>query len=99
MGLAFRLDTTFNPYTTQGLSNYFVNFPAQQVASRVIDGGDPTTGCSFFDQLQTDKLSPNGWEFRWCGKKGTTKQSCQGIFPTGEFVLGTLPSSMDIMLS
>ena len=87
MGLAFRLDTTFNPYTTQGLSNYFVNFPAQQIASKVTDGGDPLAGCSFFDQLQTDKTQPNGWEFRWCGKAGSTKQSCQGIFPTGEFCI------------
>tara|TARA_Y100001937_G_scaffold90222_1_gene122024 strand:+ start:1480 stop:4689 length:3210 start_codon:yes stop_codon:yes gene_type:complete len=87
MGLAYRLDTTANPYVTQGLSNYFVNFPAQQVASKVSSGGDPNTGCSFFDQLQTDKGRPNGWEFRWCGKKGTSKQSCQGIFPTGEFCI------------
>ena len=87
MGLAYRLDTTFNPYTTQGLSNYFVNFPAVQIASKVTDGGLPEAGCSFFDQLQTSKLQPNGWEFRWCGKAGSTKQDCQGIFPTGEFCI------------
>lgn len=87
MGLAYNLETTLNPYLTQGLSNYFVNLPQQIQASKI----DSTPGAGltgdFFTPQQVDKMQNNGWVYRWCGKSGGSKQACQGIFPTGEYVI------------
>ena len=85
MGLAFNLETTLNPYLTQGLSNYFVNLPQKIQASKIDGTADPTG--DFFTPAQTDKVQNNGWVYRWCGKSGGAKQACQGIFPTGEYVI------------
>jgi hypothetical protein len=88
MGLAFNLETTPNPNLTEGLSKYFVNLP-QEVQEGKINGGDIFRGTDFFVSEMTDGTGPfnNGWVYRWCGKKGTAKQACQGIFPTGEFII------------
>jgi len=88
MGLAYNLETTINPYMGLGLSNYFVQFPQYQVASQAVEFGPGfLQGLSFFDQEQAPAERSNGWNWRWCGKKGTAKETCQGIFPTGEFVI------------
>ena len=50
----------------------------------------PEEGASFFDQIQNDinqTLLANGWNYRFCGKAGTSKQACQAIFPTGEYII------------
>ena len=85
MGLAFNLETTLNPYLTQGLSNYFVNLHQKIQASKIDGTADPTG--DFFTPAQTDKVQNNGWVYRWCGKSCGAKQACQGIFPTGEYVI------------
>ena len=90
MGLAFNLETTPNPNLTEGLSKYFVNLPQEVQEGKVQMGGNPTRGTDFFVQemvIGDDDLFNNGWVYRWCGKKGTAKQTCQGIFPTGEFII------------
>ena len=86
MGLAYNLDTTQNPFLGLGLSNYFVQFPQYQVATQATED-IAAGGISFFDQISTPAVMSNGWNWRWCGKKGTDKQTCQGIFPTGEFII------------
>jgi len=85
MGLAYNLETTLNPYLTQGLSNYFVNLPQIIQASKIELSGDPTA--DFFTPSSADRFNNNGWVYRWCGKSGGAKQACQGIFPTGEYVI------------
>ena len=87
MGLAYNLDTTENPFLGLGLSNYFVKFPQYQVTTQASELTDNLDGISFFDQETSTALRGNGWNWRWCGKKGTDKETCQGIFPTGEFII------------
>jgi len=92
MGLAYNLDTTTNPYIAQGLSNYLVKYPEIQVEAYATSpqATSPDEACSFFDQLQNDvseNLFANGWNYRFCGKRGTSKQACQAIFPTGEYII------------
>ena len=92
MGLAYNLDTTTNPYIGLGLSNYLVKYPELQVKAYATSPSEiaPDTACSFFDQLQndvSDGLFANGWNYRFCGKRGTSKQACQAIFPTGEYII------------
>ena len=89
MGLAFNLETTPNPNLTEGLSKYFVNLPQEVQEGKINGGGDIFRGTDFFVSEMTDGIGPfnNGWVYRWCGKKGTAKQTCQGIFPTGEFII------------
>ena len=87
MGLAYNLDTTENPFLGLGLSNYFVKFPQYQVTTQAQEFQDNLDGISFFDQPTTNAVRGNGWNWRWCGKKGTDKETCQGIFPTGEFII------------
>ena len=90
MGLAFNLETTANPNLTEGLSKYFVNLPQEVQEGKVNPIGDLERGTDFFVSELVDgfdDLTNNGWVYRWCGKKGTAKQTCQGIFPTGEFII------------
>ena len=87
MGLAYNLDTTENPFLGLGLSNYFVKFPQYQVTTQASEFSDNLDGISFFDQETSTAIRGNGWNWRWCGKKGTDKETCQGIFPTGEFII------------
>ncbi len=86
MGLAFNLETTLNPYLTQGLSNYFVNLPRQIQLTKVEPSPSDPSG-DFFTPSEVDFAKNNGWVYRWCGKSGGPKQACQGIFPTGEYVI------------
>jgi len=92
MGLAYNLDTTTNPYIGLGLSNYLVKYPELQVKAYATSPPEiaPDVATSFFDQLKNDvedTLFANGWNYRFCGKAGTSKEACQAIFPTGEYII------------
>lgn len=92
MGLAYNLDTTTNPYIGLGLSNYLVKYPEIQVKAFATNPPTifPDEATSFFDQIEgdvADRRTANGWNYRFCGKRGTSKQACQAIFPTGEYII------------
>lgn len=90
MGLAYNLETTLNPYLGEGLSKYFVQMPQDIQSGKIDPFGDFTKGTDFFTPEMTrgdiGDLN-NGWVYRWCGKKGSAKEQCQGIFPTGEYLI------------
>jgi len=90
MGLAYNLETTLNPYLGEGLSKYFVQIPQDIQTGKIDPAGDFEKGVDFFTPNETrGNIGDfnNGWIYRWCGKKGSAKQECQSIFPTGEYLI------------